>query len=72
LAETTGGYAHFPHDAEKCRESMAEIGREVSEHYTIGYYPTNGSYDGKWRKVKITVKAGGSPAARYVARTRTG
>jgi Ca-activated chloride channel family protein len=72
LAEITGGYAHFPADAEKCRETMAEIAREVSEHYTIGYYPTNAAYDGKCRKIKVEVKEPRQSRAKYIARTRTG
>ena len=47
LAGITGGYAYFPTDIAKCREAMANIAREVSEHYTIGYYPTNRSHDGR-------------------------
>jgi uncharacterized protein with NRDE domain len=66
LAEITGGYAHFPTDIEKCRETMAEITREVSEQYTIGYYPTNGIYDGKWRKLRRTA----ARLAREVCRPR--
>lgn len=72
LAEVTGGYAHFPTDIERCRETMVEIAREVSEHYTFGYYPTNGSYDGKWRKIRVAVTDAGRSGTKYIARTRTG
>jgi Ca-activated chloride channel family protein len=72
LAEITGGFAHFPTDIEKCRETMAEIAREVSEHYTIGYYPVNANYDGKWRKIRAAVTDSDHPSSRYVARTRAG
>jgi len=72
LAEITGGYAHFPTDIEKCRETMAEIAREVSEHYTVGYYPTNANYDGVWRKIRVAVAGSGQSRTKYVARTRTG
>jgi len=71
LAEITGGYAHFPIDIEKCRETMAEISREVSEQYTIGYYPTNGNYDGKWRKIRVVATQPGS-RGKYIVRARTG
>jgi Ca-activated chloride channel family protein len=57
LAEVTGGYAHFPADMEQCSATMEEIGKEVSEHYTIGYYPTNAAYDGKWRKLRVVSSA---------------
>ena len=70
LAEITGAYAHFPSDPEKCREAMDKIAREVSEHYTIGYYPANQTRDGKWRKLKVGVV--GRPGGNYVVRARSG
>ena len=44
----------------------------VSEHYTIGYYPANGAYDGKWRKLRVTATDSTPAHATYIARTRTG
>jgi len=70
LAEITGAYAHFPEDVNKCREAMEKIAREVSEHYTIGYYPKNQAPDGRWRKLKVVVA--GSSSTKYVVRTRSG
>jgi Ca-activated chloride channel homolog len=67
LAETTGAYAHFPTDPEKCREAMGKIAQEVSEHYTIGYYPTNQTRDGRWRKLKVATSN-----AKYIVRARSG
>jgi len=57
---------------EKCRETMEEIGREVSEHYTIGYYPTNASDDGKWRKLRVTAVDSSPAHTKYIVLTRTG
>ncbi len=70
LADTTGAYAHFPLDAEKCREAMDKIAREVSEHYTLGYYSSNQTRDGGWRKLKVAIA--GASGGHYVVRTRTG
>ncbi|HYR88329.1 MAG TPA: VWA domain-containing protein [Terriglobia bacterium] len=70
LAELTGAYAHFPIDPEKCREVMDKIAREVSEHYTIGYYPANQTRDGRWRKLKVVVDA--QPNAKHVVHARSG
>lgn len=53
LAEVTGGKAHFPKNAEDCREVMKEIALEVSRQYSLGYYPTNTIYDGKWRSIRL-------------------
>ena len=70
LAEITGGYAYFPRNIEKCREAMENIAREVSEHYTIGYYPSNPAHDGEWRKTRVVVA--GQPNTKYITRVRTG
>ena len=70
LAEITGAYGHFPADSEKCREAMEKIAREVSEHYTIGYYPSNPAHDGGWRKTRVVVA--GQPNTKYITRVRTG
>jgi Ca-activated chloride channel homolog len=70
VAEVTGAYAHFPSDAEKCRQVMDEIAQEVSEHYTIGYYPSNQVRGGRWRKLKVIAA---SPAnVKYVVHARSG
>lgn len=72
LAEVTGASAHFPTNVEQCRETMREIAREVSQQYSLGYYPSNTTRDGKWRKIKVVVTGQGEKDAKYVARTRTG
>jgi Ca-activated chloride channel family protein len=72
LAEVTGAGAHFPTNVEQCRETMREIAREVSQQYSVGYYPTNSTRDGKWRKIKVVATRQGEKDANFVARTRTG
>ena len=71
LAEVTGARAHFPADIEGCRNTMKEIAREVSQQYSLGYYPSNRARDGKWRSIRVVVSRGEGKTA-YVARTRTG
>src|SRR5712691_6746417 len=55
LADVTGAFAHFPTDIEGCRNSMREIAREVSQQYSLGYYPSNRAHDGKWRSIRVVV-----------------
>jgi Ca-activated chloride channel family protein len=71
IAEVTGGAAHFPTDVEGCRRVMKEIALEVSRQYSIGYYPKNEKYDGKWRKISVKIEPGGN-RNKYTARTRAG
>lgn len=72
LAEVTGASAHFPTNLEQCKETMKAIAREVSQQYSLGYYPSNPARDGQWRKIKVVVNRSGEKGAKYVARTRTG
>lgn len=71
LAAVTGARAHFPTDIEGCRQSMREIAREVSQQYTLGYYPSVKARDGKWRAIRVVVGQGGGEG-KYVTRTRSG
>lgn len=70
LAQATGTRAHFPTDIEQCKTAMKEIAREVSQQYSIGYYPANTARDGKWRKIQV--KVGEVSKRAYVARARAG
>jgi Ca-activated chloride channel family protein len=71
IAETTGGYAYFPTDMERCRQTMNRIAEEVSAHYTIGYYPTSQMHDGRWRKTKVVVTSA-EKTTKPIVRTRGG
>ena len=75
LAEATGAQAHFPTDVKQCKQAMKEIAREVSQQYSLGFYPTNRAPAGKWHKVKVQVLSKSQKdedLPKYVARTRTG
>ena len=53
LAESTGGFAVF--NTNDFKKSMARIMEEVRTHYEISYAPQSSLYDGKYRKIKVTV-----------------
>lgn len=71
LAQATGARAHFPKNVDQCKQAMKEIAREVSQQYSLGYYPTSTARDGKWRKIRVSSTQEESKA-KYVARTRAG
>ena len=55
LADETGG-RHYPvEDINQLPELCARIGNELRNQYLIGYAPTNGAEDGRYRHVKVTV-----------------
>ncbi len=53
LAEGTGGFAVFSTNAFK--KSMTQIMEDVRTHYEISYAPASSVYDGKFRKIEVTV-----------------
>jgi Ca-activated chloride channel family protein len=56
LAEQTGG-RHFPVDNLDALPAIsAAISREMRNQYELGYYPSNPARDGKYRRVKLTLK----------------
>ena len=71
LAEVTGGLAHFPKNVDECKSVMREIAREVSQQYSLGYYPLNKERDGKWRGIKVTINQSGN-STKLIARTCSG
>ncbi len=53
LAEETGGRMISVRSEKKLMEAFDEISEELRSQYTLGYYPTNSTQDGKFRKVKV-------------------
>jgi Ca-activated chloride channel family protein len=61
LTQQSGG-RHFPVDKLEHLPAISErVGRELRSQYLLGYHPTNGTRDGKYRQVKVGL---GLPAAR--------
>jgi VWFA-related protein len=54
LAADTGGKALL--DNNNLNEGIVQAQQAVSSYYVIGYYPTNTAPDGKFRRVKISLK----------------
>jgi VWFA-related protein len=53
IADATGGRVIDVSSMKHIREAFDQISEELRNQYTIGYYPTNGEPDGKFRKVKV-------------------
>ncbi len=51
---------------------MDEIALEIGQHYSVGYYPTNKTRDGKWRNIRVEVIPPEEKDRAFKARTRTG
>jgi VWFA-related protein len=55
LTEDTGGRLIIVNSERKMEEAFDQISEELRSQYTLGYYPTNNSRDGKFRKIKLDV-----------------
>ncbi|MEZ5317039.1 MAG: VWA domain-containing protein [Vicinamibacterales bacterium] len=55
IAENTDGVAIV--NTNDLDEGLARIVNDVSAYYLLGYYSTNTTFDGKYRKIEVTVGA---------------
>jgi Ca-activated chloride channel family protein len=55
LAQETGAQSYFPHSVQDLRGIYAGISDELANQYSIGYAPTNGHLDGRFRRIIIKV-----------------
>lgn len=62
LAKATGGRTFTAQDLRDARNAFAQVSIEIGTQYSLGYYPTNKTRDGRYRKIRVEVKgvAGGS------------
>lgn len=56
LAEYSGGFFSHPRFEGEYPDIFNDIAARLKTQYTIGYYPTNRNFNGKSRKIKVTVK----------------
>ena len=54
LAEATGGRMLEVRGIDKLEAALDEISDELHHQYSLGYYPENENWDGKFRKIQIS------------------
>jgi Ca-activated chloride channel family protein len=59
LAEIGGGLAYFPRSEEQVVSAFTEVAENIRRGYSVGYTPTNTARDGRFRKIKVMVRANG-------------
>ena len=59
LAEISGGTSYRPESEDEVVESLRTIAENIRRGYSLGYVPTNDARDGRFRRVKVTVRADG-------------
>lgn len=55
LADETGGRMIVVNSEKRLEEAFDQISEELRSQYTLGYYPSNASQDGKFRKIHVDV-----------------
>jgi Ca-activated chloride channel family protein len=70
IAELTGGRAFTVQNPNDLADVATKIGIELRNQYVLGYRPSKGVRDGKWRKIKVKLlPPKGLPPLRVYART---
>jgi len=59
LAEATGGRMLEVKGMDKLNAALDEISDELHHQYSLGYYPENQNWDGKFRKIQIATQEHG-------------
>jgi VWFA-related protein len=67
LAQETGAQSFFPNVVSELKGIYAHIAQELSAQYSIGYAPTNGRSDGRFRRIVVRITS--RPELRPRART---
>jgi Ca-activated chloride channel homolog len=70
VSELTGGRAFTVENPNDLADVATKIGVELRNQYVLGYRPSKGVHDGKWRKIKVKLlPPKGLPPLRVYART---
>jgi len=60
VTSVTGGRVISVHDAAELSRAVTQISYELRNQYVLGYYPSDRSRDGKWRKLNIRLAGSAS------------
>jgi len=53
ITEDTGGRSISANSEKHLSEAFDQISEELRSQYTLGYYPSNNSHDGRFRKIRV-------------------
>jgi VWFA-related protein len=53
MTDETGGRMIVANSEKHLAEAFDQISEELRSQYTLGYYPTNATHDGRFRKIKV-------------------
>jgi VWFA-related protein len=56
MAQTSGGKAFAAGSVQEARAAFAEVANEIGTQYSLGYYPSNKTRDGRFRQIKVEMR----------------
>ncbi|HEX8888219.1 MAG TPA: VWA domain-containing protein [Pyrinomonadaceae bacterium] len=56
MARTSGGKTFAANDLRDARTAFSQVAAEIGTQYSLGYYPTNKSHDGRFRSIKVEIR----------------
>ncbi len=68
LARALGGKTFPTRDLRDARAAFAEVAAEIGTQYSLGYYPTNKTRDGRFRAIRVEVRGSNATGAQVRAR----
>ncbi len=57
LTDATGGRLIAVNNASQLPQAVSDLSEEIRNQYVLGYRPRNMKHDGRWRKIRVEVKA---------------
>jgi Ca-activated chloride channel family protein len=63
VTSVTGGRVFSAHDSVELSRAVTQISHELRNQYVLGYYPSDRSRDGKWRRLKVHLAGSASHAS---------
>ena len=56
LARGSGGKAFTAGNQQEAQAAFAQVANEIGTQYSLGYYPSNKTRDGRFRQIKVEVR----------------
>ena len=56
MARASGGRAFAATSVQDARAAFAEVANEIGTQYSLGYYPSNKTRDGRFRQIKVEMR----------------
>ena len=56
MARTSGGKAFAAGTLPEARAAFAQVANEIGTQYSLGYYPSNKTRDGRYRQIKVEMR----------------